>query len=357
MTQVQPATANLLDEGGLSAAHIPIGETEAGRLLDREFGIRGQLRRLATEKDDTFDVEATDRGRYVLKVANPSEPVEELEFQLKLITHVAQRDPSLPVPSVLRNDRDELFSYVVDDAGQRRCVSLLEYLAGTPLDSTPSSAAERKRVGECLARLRLATADFSHPADSRILAWDVRHASGLRPLLTKVKDPAHTRRLAAGLDRIEANRDRVLALRTQVLHNDFSRSNIIVDHGDPRFVTGIIDFGDAVRTAVAVDVSTALLNQLPRSVRGEDVDLFSEGRDLLRGYLGVAELSEEELLLLPHLVMSRVVARALITLWRAEMFPQNAGYILRNTEQGWGQLDWFLARSMDEVSSALTPSA
>lgn len=352
MTQLDPTVRSVLTEGGLSATHIAMGEEEAARLLTQEFGIHGQPTRMATEKDDTFAVRCVDGTQYVMKVANPCEPPSELDFQLQLIQHVGRRDPSVPVPRVVRNCRSELFSRVTDAAGQSRCASLLTFLPGTPLDSTASTPRERERVGEVLARLRLATADFSHPADGRLLAWDMRHLPDLRPLLAEVDDPSLRERLAAGMDRVEAMHDRVLALRTQVLHNDFSRSNIIVDHDDDRFVTGIIDFGDSVRTAVAVDVSTALLNQLPRAVSDLSVDLFADGRDVLRGYLSVTDLTEEELGLVPHLVMARVVARALITLWRSGLFPDNAGYILRNTEQGWGQLEWFMTRSVGEVSTS-----
>ena len=42
--------------------------------------------------------------------------------------------------------------------------------------------------------------------------------------------------------------------------------------------------------------------------------------------------------------MGRVIARALITLHRAEKMPHNRTYILRNTEPGWAQLAWFLER-------------
>lgn len=356
MSHFDPAGHTLLDEGGLSATHVSMDEAEAGTILEREFGLRGGLTRLATEKDDTFAVVCPDGSRFTMKVANPSEAVAEVEFQLQLIAHVGMRDPSIPVPRVQRTFRGEVFSQLIDAEGQSRCVSLLTFLPGTPLDSTLSSSDERERVGEVLARLRLATADFSHPADGRRLAWNMRHAPDLRPLLDKVKDPSRRAQLNAGMDRLEAVYDRVLALPTQVLHNDFSRSNIIVDQDHPRFVTGIIDFGDSVRTAVAVDVATALLNQLPRTVPDPAMDLFAEGRDLLRGYLTLADLSGEELRLVPHLVMARVVARALITLWRADLFPDNATYILRNTEQGWAQLDWFLARSMDEVSATFTSS-
>jgi Ser/Thr protein kinase RdoA (MazF antagonist) len=189
-------------------------------------------------------------------------------------------------------------------------------------------------------------AGFRHPADRRRCAWDLTHLPDLEPLLNPQRDL-----LRAGFERyMTVVAPHVPRLRRQVLHNDFSKSNIIVDHHDPAFVQGIIDFGDTVHTAIAIDVSTALLNQLPRV---EADDLFADARDVLRGYLRHADLTEQELELLPHLVMGRVIARALITLYRAAEMPHNRTYILRNTEPGWAQLAWFMARDPREISEQL----
>src|SRR6202012_1131594 len=102
-----------------------------------------------------------------------------------------------------------------------------------------------------------------------------------------------------------------------------------------------------------------LLNQLPRAGGpGEQHrltgDVFAGGRDVLRGYLSRADLTPAELRLIPHLVEARVVARALISTHRAIQFPANAPYLLRNTEPGWAQLDWFGEHSMAEVSECLS---
>jgi len=327
---------------------------EAADLLYRGFKVEGLLSPLATEKDDTFRVEASDGRRYVMKIANPSEDPLEIDFQIELLLHIATVDANIPVPRLIRNVDGRTSFTKVDRAGQNRYVRLMSYLEGTPLDSTGSNAQERFRVGAVLGRLRHATAGFSHPADSRVLAWDVKHLPSLRPLLDQIEDATRRKKLAQGLDSFAGLQDRLSNLRTQVLHNDFSKSNLLVDHDDPKFVTGVIDFGDAVRTAVAIDVSTALLNQLPRNAAEVPVeDLFADARDVLRGYLSVAELTKAELQLIPHLVMGRVLGRALITLWRAKLFPENSAYIVRNTEQGWAQLDWFLGRSADELSSTL----
>lgn len=338
----------------LIAPFTVMSDAEAVRLAKDTFGISGRVTRFATEKDDTFGLESLDGRRFVLKVANPAEDSAELDFQVAILEHIAAVDHTLPVPRVIRTTGNLRYDVIVDAAGQHRKVRLMSFLAGTPLDSTHSSAAQRERVGEVLARLRLATATFSHPAAARIVPWNVQNLPGLTHLLGDVADREKGDMLALGVERLARLESSIGKLRSQVLHNDFSKSNLVVDHDSTDFVTGVIDFGDAVYTAIAIDVSTALLNQLPRNTgQLPDEDMFADGRDVLRGYLRDADLTDEELALIPHLVMARVITRALLSLGLAKRFPNNSRYLLRNTEQGWAQLDWFLRRSPDEISHAL----
>lgn len=344
----------ITDGAGLGSTHVRMTPQEAAELARLRYGLDGRLSRFETEKDDTFLLTAQDGRQAVLKVANPGETADEIDLQVKLLAHLASSDIAPPVPRIIPTLGGEPSFLHEDRAGQRRHTRLLSFMKGTPLSDTVSSPVERERVGEALARLRLAMADFSHPADSHELAWDVKHLLRLEHLLDHVEDPAQRKALQRGLARFATLQPRLETCRVQVLHNDFSRSNIVVDHASDDFVTGIIDFGDAVRTAIAIDVSTALLNQLPSQARD---DLFLEGRDILRGYLRHADLTGEELALIPHLVMARVVARALLTIWRAGKFPENRTYIMRNTEQGWSQLDWFLDRPIDRISEQFTLGA
>ena len=343
---------------GLTVAHVAMSEAEAARVLASRWGVRGRGARVATEKDDTFVITADDQRRYVLKISNPAEDPDEVDFEVRLLAHVARSGTNVPVPRLFPDRAGQLLVTLRDDAGQARQARLMSYVAGTPLDSTGSSPAERADVGRALGQLRHGTQSFTHPAQHRVLAWDVQHLPTLRPLLDTVADPAQRDLLEAGLARFDRAAPVISSLRRCVLHNDFSKSNIIVDHDAARFVQGIIDFGDAVYTAVAIDVATALLNQLPRQVPDRaEVDLFADGRDLLRGYLSVADLTDAELATIPYLVMGRVVARALITLYRAATIPANSHYILRNTGQGWAQLRWFLAQTDDQLAAHLSDHA
>ncbi len=338
------------DQGGLSGAYVPVSPDHANAILHQHYGFRGTLRRFETEKDDTFRVSCHDGRRFVLKIANPSESLEEIEFQTCMMRHVAKRDPSLAIPQTIPTAEVRDFAFVTDMGGNERVVRLLNYLEGVPLDTTETNPRQRVEIGKVLGRLRLATEGFNHPGADRQYAWDVQHLLTLEHLLAHVDDPQQRKPLERGLERFRGIEPQLRECRQQVLHNDFSKSNILVDHSRTEFVTGIIDFGDSVRTAIAVDVATALLNQLPQ---GAYEDLFYRGRDVLGGYLQVTELTDDELALIPHLVMGRVVVRALLTFWRTKMFPENESYIMRNTYQGWHQLDWFLKRGMDQVSDQL----
>jgi hydroxylysine kinase len=344
----------LVSAAGLSAAHTRMSEDEAERVVTRYWGLPGRATRLATEKDDTFAVRA-DRRACVLKVSNPAEDPQEIDLEIQLMRHMARADSLVPVPELFDALDGQTLVALEDAAGQPRQARLMSFIVGTSLDSTSSSPAEREAVGRTLGRLRHLTCTFSHPRQHRLLAWDVQHLPHLRPLLETIADHEHRDLLEAGLARFDSIAGIVPALRGQVLHNDFSKSNIIVDHAATRFVQGIIDFGDAVHTAVAIDVATALVNQLPRQVPPDpSTDLFADGRDLLRGYLSVADLTGTELATIPYLVLGRVIARALITSYRAVLLPSNAAYILRNTPPGWGQLRWFCDQSDDRLTAILS---
>lgn len=292
--------------------------------------------------------------KYILKLAHPDEDPDAIDCETQLLLHLESSAPEIPAPRVARTKDDRLYFSVTESTGKERIVRVLTYLDGVVSDSTTLDAPERFKVGQMLGRLRHATAGFTHPAETRALAWDVRYLERLRPLLDDIEHAGSRERVAEGMARFAKLSPLTASLRTQVLHNDFNRSNIVIDRRCPQLVTGVIDFGDAVRTLVAIDVSIAVMNHFPQHpLENAWEDLFAEPRDVLRGYLDVAELSNQELQFIPHLAMARVLARILITVWRASRFPERSDYILRNTEQAWAHLDWFLARPMEDVSKLL----
>ncbi|WP_347814899.1 phosphotransferase [Aureimonas sp. SK2] len=318
------------------------------------YGIQAQSTRFATEKDDTFRLDAADGGQYVLKIAHPSEAYRELDLQVAILRHLETVAPDLPVPRAFPDRRGAAIPEIETRSGERRRVRLMSFLPGTPLDSASSSREQRHRIGALSARLRLALADFGHPADTRFVAWDVQNLGSLAELLPYVTDATHRGYVARALSLFDDIRPKLERCRRQVLHNDMNTSNLVVDSADPDIVSGVIDFGDAVKTAIAIDVSTTLMNQMPKGLAaGDGIDPFEAPRDVVSGYLRHADLTEDELALIPFLALGRQATRALLTSWRASLFPDNAPYILRNTQAGWRHLAWFHSLSPQQIGDLL----
>jgi len=340
----------MLRHGDLAGEQSSISINEASDIVKKYFGIIAKFKRFESEKDDTFLVNTVKGEKFVLKVANANEKIDEIKMQQSILKHIQITTPSLPVPRIKLNvDHEDIFQ-IEDKSGTKRYARMITFIEGTPLCDTNSNSKERQDVGRILARLEDSTKNFSHSGADRYYAWDVQNLLTLEPLLKWVSEPSHRSALEKGLERFEMISPILKKCRKQILHNDFSKSNIIVDHKSNNFVKGIIDFGDTVRTAIAVDVSTALLNQLPEKPHN---NIFADSLDLMEGYSSIATLTNEELEIIPHLVMGRVVARALITHWRKNLFPDNETYIMRNTERGWHQLDWFLSRPKEQISDIL----
>lgn len=350
-----PATAlDTLLASSLSVSFARLDKADAIAITRRVYGIDGAATRFSTEKDDTFRIDASDGARYVLKISNPGETAEELDLQVAAMRHVAVVAPKLPVPRVLPGIDGQFVVPLTSPTQPHRTVRLYSYVEGMPLDALHPSAHNRYEIGEVLAQLRLAMADFRHPHEHRVLAWDVKHLASLTGLQAHITDPLHRSLIEQAFARFAAIEPALRCCPTQVVHNDFNRSNIVANPDGPNFISGIIDFGDTVHTAVAIDVATAVMNQFPLDFDADGPhDLFLEARDLLHGYLAHARLSDDELLLIPHLAMARVAARALLTSWRAKLFPENEAYILRFTRPGWEHLRWFMQRDRDAVSNAL----
>lgn len=347
------AADSVMDAGGLSGEHVPMEADEAAGILMRIYGVSGELSRLPSEKDDTFKVTVDGVPRMVIKVANPHDSAEELDLQIKMMQYVEAKDPSIPIPHVIESLSGHALTDITDHAGQSRKVWAISFLPGVVLDTFDTTSDERFQVGRVLGKIRLATEGFDHPLADRMVAWDVANVHKVGALIEFVQDAHHRELIQGVLDRLLALQPRIDKLRRQVLHNDFSRSNILGDRSRPDFVSGIIDFGDASRTAIAIEVSTGVMNQFPRDLaQYPEKDLYAEGRDIVRGYLQIADLTDEELELLPHLCLARVATRALISTRRAQLFPYNETYIMRNTLPGWAQMEWYLKRDIEEISQA-----
>ena len=368
-----PGDATRPEPAGDATRLLPLGDVtrltpsaavtaaDAAEAVKRSFGLTGDLDRLPGEADDNFALLAGDGQRYVVKVAHAQADPAVVGLQVRVLRHLASAAPELPVPCVALAVDGQPLAVVAAGALQGRLIHVLSYLDGRLLRSVPASAPLRRAIGATLASLGAALRDFAtlrtdlapsdaaplaDPLADRPLLWDIAQLPRLRPLVTELPPGPDATLLDELIGRFTAEvAPRLAAQRRQLVHNDFSPDNLLIS-ADESHVCGIIDFGDLTVTALVNDVAVAAANLL-----GDGPDFLGPATDLISGYHAVTPLTAGELDLLPELMLGRILARLVISQWRAVRFPANRAYILRNTSRAHEQLSQLRAIGVDKITA------
>ncbi len=303
-----------------------LSEASAAEFLRNIYGVEGTLKLLVSERDQNFVVRQPSGREQVLKIANSAEADEVSDFQTRALLHVEKTDPAFPVPRVIPAINGEFRTTIAGDDGRSHTARVLSWLDGIPLRHSESKPDNVEQLGGLLARLGQALKSFNHPASDYVLLWDMKQAGNLATLLHNIQDASLQalcrRRLRRFITVVEP---KLQELRSQVIYNDLNPSNVLVDPYRPESITGIIDFGDMVRSPLDIDVAVGAAYNCDY---GDEP--LTDVLKYLRGYNLVTPLQDEEVDLLYDLILTRHVMTIVITNWRAAQYPENREYILRN---------------------------
>ena len=239
---------------------------------------------IAEGVENTNYLVETERGGFILTLYEKRVNPAELPFFLALMEHLAGRGLTCPTPV-----RDTLGRNLRELAG--RPAALVTFLEG--LSVRRPTAEHCREVGEALARLHLAAADF---------AMHRRNGLGLedwQPLYARFAARADEVRPVLG-DMIEAELAYVHkhwppALPKGVIHADLFPDNVFFLHDR---LSGLIDFYFACTDALAYDVAVCLNAWCFETDGGFNI---TKGRALLKGYDAIRPLSAAERDALPIL--------------------------------------------------------
>ena len=156
---------------------------EAEEVVQTTFGVAGSASPLVSERDQNFRItDATQPAApgWVLKVSNAGEEPEAIEMEVAAVEHVAQIDPSLPVPVALPTLDGGAIGLVSGADGVAHRVRLLPVLPGRNVDATELDDRSIEQIGVTVARLGRALRGFFHPAAGRTIWWDLKHIPAMR---------------------------------------------------------------------------------------------------------------------------------------------------------------------------------
>jgi hydroxylysine kinase len=318
----------------LSSSVPDLSLADAAELAARLYGVRAAAALLTSERDQNFRLVAADERAYLLKISNPGDPDDVVDLQTACLDHIADVDPALPVPRVLRTLAGAKGDHILLSDGRRCAVRLLTYLEGVQAKGAERSRAQRVQLGAALAELDLALRDFVHPAASHDLLWNVARADRLAHLADEIVGEAQRSIVRRFMDRFVGDvRPRLAGLRAQVIHNDFNLYNGLVAADDPDRVTGIIDFGDIIHAPLVGEVATGASYQM-----ADAADPLAAAAEFVGAYHTILPLLPEEQDIVADLVTTRHLITVLISEWRSRRYPENHAYIMRHNPAAWDAL-------------------
>ncbi|KAL8558001.1 hypothetical protein ACOMHN_063742 [Nucella lapillus] len=250
-------------------------------------------------------------------------------------------------------------------------IRLLEYLPGTLLASVPLTSHLSFQVGLYAARLdrMLQDVDDSKFPELRV-DWNMDNVPSLRHL-TRYLDDAEMARVVTEV--IDAFETQVLkcesGLRTGLIHSDFNDHNILVEPETTTITTGnttseesppspapttamrvcgILDFGDATKSFVLIEIAIAMAYMILMCPDDPHLDPDGMAGHALAGYLSEFPLSQQELDLLPLTICARFSQTVTFGFYRRILDPGN-DYCLVHARKVWSHLRRLWLRPVHET--------
>ncbi len=225
-------------------------------------------------------------ARFILTMYEKRIEIDDLPFFLSLLDHLAAQ--GCPVPRTIHDRQGQLYRML-----DGKAVALIEYLPGVSV--TEPTAGQARALGEALARLHLATADYPQSRANGLGLTEWRTLlnqcgdAGLASI-----DPALGKLVARELPLVDQQWPRELP--RSVIHADLFPDNVLMLGNT---VSGLIDFYFACTDITAYDVA---VTHAAWCFGGDGRRFYPDlSAALLAGYEAVRPLSPAERAALPLL--------------------------------------------------------
>lgn len=282
-------------------------DDEIAAIADEHWGIRGDLHRLRGERSTNARIRGP-RHDVVVQIHSAGEEPAVVDLKTEAMRHVAARAPDVPVGRVVPTvDGAALASVRI--AGRVHLARAITYLPGTTFDPEQAlPTAAYRAIGQLVGRVGAALADFDHPAARHEMPWDIANGLVLDQELRSTASEHSLRVIEPLDDRLRSAVGSMPALRSATVHNDGHAGNLLRPDATSSQVTGIIDFGDLVHTAVAADVAIIAESFAPD--HPEPIEVTAA---VAAGYHRSSPLDGADVSAIPELVLARAALDVLLT--------------------------------------------
>jgi 4-aminobutyrate aminotransferase-like enzyme/Ser/Thr protein kinase RdoA (MazF antagonist) len=314
-------------------------------LAEKYYQLKVTVKPLPGEIDLNFQVKTDDGQTFTLKIANPNELPQNLDFQNALIEHLAAAGLDLEVPRVVPAQTGALVTTITAPDGSQRFMRLLTWIEGRCIaDVRPHTSELMENVGALCGKLSRALSGFEHPAAHRWLKWDPAQAAWTRAYLDLFVDTEQHALATYFYQMFEQEAVPLFPkLRSSVAYADANDYNVLVSHDlvHPK-VPGVIDFGDAVFTHTINDLAIAAAYMAMHKP-----DPLATIGQLTAGYHAVFPLTAIEAQALFPLICARLLISVTCSAQNLAENPDNA-YLQISDRPAWD-----LLKKLHKIPAAL----
>ncbi|MFN3705470.1 MAG: phosphotransferase [Thermoflexales bacterium] len=242
---------------------------------------------------------------YLLRVYGNHANPKYIQHEVAVLMQLAKQALPFAVPAPILTRRGEPWA-LMEDKHRLRLMVLIPFIRGE--NPAVHDLLQAEGAGEAMAILHVALARLESPTRSAPRPYiELNRVHPLVPdpfeamrAVGSLATQADVARVDAVLERIYAREGQIRALPQQLIHGDFIPGNLLMD--GPQ-VTAVLDFENCALNPRGMDFAIAL-----------DVwcwEVMGSGREweraaaLARGYGRVGRLSDEEIALLPVMVLLR----------------------------------------------------
>jgi Ser/Thr protein kinase RdoA (MazF antagonist) len=235
-----------------------ISSDEAAQIVLQVYGLEGTLKPLVAERDCNFALTTVSGERYVLKFSQAAEDPGVLDLQHQALLHLQDSAPEVPAPRLVHTLEGQTSHTQAMPDGSDSQMRMVSWLSGKIYNEVSHTPSLRHSLGAMTARLDKGLRGFSHPQAVHDLKWRMEQAGDAVELLEHIPDLQQRALAEKVLAEFTTNlAPRLATLRGQIIHNDASDCNVLVDEQNPQRVSGIIDFGDMTYSALINGLAVA----------------------------------------------------------------------------------------------------
>lgn len=318
-----------------------ISKLQAEKLLFELYNIKGEASILPGELDANFKIKVDGKSSYILKISSENTNIDELDFQVKILNHISNKNTNTLAPECIANKKGFYISeYLLDNKKYK--VRLLTWIHGRIWNTVnPKLNGLRFTLGEkngCITNLLI---DFNHPFSKRVFDWDVAQVSWTKKYL-HLFNSDEKKIVSYFLNQFKSFESEYQKLRKSVVHNDANDNNILVSENltAPK-VTTIIDYGDAIKTQIINDLAITCAYSIMNTEDPLEASLAT-----VKGYHSAFKLLEKELAFLYILIGIRLIISVTKSAINKVDKPENE-YLLISEKPAWDLLKKWGAISKD----------